>query len=104
MSEDPDVMSVVSQLCVYLRAHPRSADTAEGAARWWFRSSPGPTNEKVHAALRWLEAMGVVETVQAADGRVRFHLRGGVADMDDRLAGLAVYPCGDVPPSTKKVH
>lgn len=93
MSDDPDVMSVVTQLCLYLRAHPRSADTAEGAARWWLRTAPA--GEKVHAALRWMESLGVVEALRAADGRVRFRLRPGVPDIDARLAALASCPGGD---------
>ena len=99
MPEDPELMSVVTRLCTYLRAHPRSADTADGAARWWLRGGPAAPGEKVHAALRWLEALGVVQASRAADGRVRFRLQTGVPDMDARLASLAARPCGDgLPP------
>lgn len=103
MPEDPELMSVVTRLCTYLRAHPRSADTAEGAARWWLRADPAAPGAKVHAALCWLEALGVVETLRAADGRVRFRLCPGVPDMDARLAALAIDPRGAMPPSTR-VH
>jgi Fe2+ or Zn2+ uptake regulation protein len=76
-SDDPDVTTVVSQINIYLREHPNSADTAEGIARWWFASVPRPTTEQVRVALRWMEALGVVEALPAADGKVRYRLRRG---------------------------
>jgi hypothetical protein len=76
-SDDLDVTTVVSQLNIYLREHPNSADTAEGIARWWFDSVPRPTTEQVGAALSWMEALGVVEALPAADGKVRYRLRRG---------------------------
>lgn len=72
--EDPHVLTVMTELDAYLRAHPNSADTVEGIARWWFAPTLRPTVAQVGAALRWMQALDVVEALYAADGRVRYRL------------------------------
>ncbi len=94
-ADDPDVTTVVYQLNIYLRGHPNSADTAEGIARWWFDTPLRPTTEQVSAALRWMQALGVVEALHAADGKVRYRLRRSAGDGDPRDA--ASFP-SDGPP------
>lgn len=94
-TDDPDVTTVVSQLNIYLREHPNSADTAEGITRWWFDAPLRPTTEQVSAALRWMQALGVVEALHAADGKVRYRLQRSAGDADRN--GGTPSPC-DLPP------
>ncbi len=61
--------------------HPRAADTLEGICQWWLgEASFSP--QQVEAALQVLTKKGVMESVQAADGRVRYSFvdRGGAVN------------------------
>jgi hypothetical protein len=91
-TDDPEVATVICQLNIYLRQHPNAADTSEGIARWWFDAPLRPTIGQVNAALRSMQALGIVEALHAADGRVRYRLQcamgaGGANDTSQSCGG-----------------
>ena len=66
--------AAIQRLTDYWLTHPLAADTLQGIYRWWVTdASIGPL--QVEAGLQRLVAMGLVEALQAADGRVRYRLR-----------------------------
>ena len=67
------VITIVLGLVAYLRAHPSACDTSEGIARWWAAPPEAiGSQDELDAALRFLQSHGAVETVIAADGRIRW--------------------------------
>jgi len=99
----PDVMTMVQKLSRYLRSHPDACDTPEGIARWWIDADPPPLPVSlVETALAWMASRGAVESLRAADGRVRYRRASAAADLDARLDALvedpgSVAPLGDDP-------
>jgi hypothetical protein len=87
MELDAPAKAAVRELSLHWCANPFACDTAEGIARWWIRASTGVTVDNVTAALMWMKRRGLVEELQAADGRVRFRRASG--DVEARLARLA---------------
>jgi hypothetical protein len=94
MPVEPEIATIVQQLSRYLRGHPQASDTAEGIARWWGAGHGRASPAAVEAALDWMVTIGVVEVVDAADGRVRYRRRTDVADIDDRLDAIVLDPAG----------
>lgn len=93
MPMDPDVMTIVSHLSRYWRQHPDACDTAEGIARWWIDLEPQPVPATlVEGALGWMSACGVVEILQAIDGRVRYRRAGTTDALTAKLDALASDP------------
>ncbi|MCU7375489.1 hypothetical protein PEC18_32875 [Paucibacter sp. O1-1] len=104
---DPDIMSVVQHLARYLCAYPDACDSAEGIARWWGGAAEqGAAVGVVEAALQWMSACGVVETWQAADGRVLYRGARGDAHLQARLQALAADPRALLPggPAPRSLH
>jgi hypothetical protein len=87
MELDAPAKAAVRELAQHWGANPFACDTAEGIARWWIRASAGMTVDDVTAALMWMKRRGLVEELQAADGRVRFRRASG--HVETRLARLA---------------
>ncbi len=108
-AEHRDVLTIAQQLARYLRDHPDGCDTAEGIARWWI--DPDETAVPVavtEAALQWMTACQLLETLHAADGRIRFRLASDDADLHAKLAAMArdphsVLPC-DTAQQPRQVH
>jgi hypothetical protein len=85
---NPESMpEVVRRLALYLRANPLAGDTKEGIAQWWLGLNPSST-EIVERALRWLESERLLESVQAADGRVHYRRVSLEASIDMQLDSL----------------
>ena len=82
------VITIVQQLSRYLSSHPQACDTPEGIAHWWGEGDAVLPVADVESALAWLAACGIVESLTAADGRVRFRRAGG-ASVPERLAAMA---------------
>lgn len=89
---DPEVMTIVQQLSQYLCTHPDACDTPDGIARWWVAVPEAPPLAAVQAALAWMAARGVLEPLQAADGRLRYRRPADDPMADERLAALARDP------------
>lgn len=82
---DPAAVShVACRLARYLRANPLAGDTKEGIAQWWLGFASVPV-DVVERALALLQEAGVLETVRAADGRVRYRRVSADAEGDARL-------------------
>lgn len=89
-------MTIVQELSHYLRSHPDACDTPEGIAHWWTGDAgPAPVS-LVETALAWMADCGVVESLTAADGRVR--IRRARGDVDARLDAMAANPQATLPP------
>lgn len=100
MPVDPDVMTIVSSLSRYWRRHPDACDTCEGIARWWIDAGSVPVPpQAVEVALAWMSACGVVETLVAADGRVRYRRACRGDELESRLAALSEDPMALLPSS-----
>jgi hypothetical protein len=81
MTNAADLAAVVNALSEYLRRNPQACDTLDGIARWWLGGEWRQRTTLVQEALDGLEELGVIERVQAGDGRVRYRRRadGGTA-------------------------
>ncbi|MFG6413330.1 hypothetical protein ACG02S_05400 [Roseateles sp. DC23W] len=98
-------MTIVSHLSRYWRQHPDACDTAEGIARWWIDVEPQPVPATlVEGALGWMSACGVVEALQAADGRVRYRRVSTDAALGARLDALVDNPQSVLPTGKPRVH
>lgn len=98
MPIDHEVMTIVSHLSRYWRQHPDACDTSEGIARWWIDVDPQPVPATlVEGALGWMSACGVVETLHAADGRVRYRRASADGALDAKLDALAHDPQSVMP-------
>jgi hypothetical protein len=86
-----DVMVIVQHLSRYLRSHPEACDTSEGIARWWLGADAATPLTSVESALGWMSQRGLVASVRAADGRVRFRRAGG-SELDMLLDVVAADP------------
>jgi hypothetical protein len=71
MSDDPDMTAIVRALAKYLRANPLACDAPDGIIRWWL-ASQSVSMEKLLQALDWMKQQGLVEEMEAADGRLRY--------------------------------
>jgi len=92
----PDVMVIVQRLSRYLRSHPDACDTPDGIARWWMDDEGPLPVPAIETALVWMSECGLVESITAADGRVRFRRAGG-DDLDARLDAMAADPQSVMP-------
>lgn len=71
MENDPDVLEVMCVLARYLRTNPLACDTPCGISRWWLREQPFAM-ETLLNALERMKQDGLVEELEAADGRLRY--------------------------------
>ena len=76
MTNAADRDAVVDALSDYLRRNPEACDTLDGIARWWLGGEWRQRTTLVQQALDGLEESGVIERVEAGDGRVRYRRRG----------------------------
>jgi hypothetical protein len=76
MTNAADRDAVVTALSEYLRRNPQACDTLDGIAHWWLGGEWRQQTEVVQQALDELEGLGVIERVEAGDGRVRYRRRG----------------------------
>ena len=91
MSQNASKCELIKRIARYLRINPLASDTREGIARWWV-AADGVDLAILDEALAWLVADGVVESVNAADGRVRYRRVTPSALNDARLDELAGAP------------
>ena len=75
MTSAADREAVVSALLEYLHSNPQACDTLDGIARWWLGGQWRQQTALVQDALDGLEELGVIERVEAGDGRVRYRRR-----------------------------
>jgi hypothetical protein len=54
---------------------PLACDCEESIERWWLGADAGVTRAQLRSALAWLERIGAIESLRAADGRVRYRRR-----------------------------
>lgn len=85
MDPHPVNMDLVAMLATHWIDHPSACDTPEGIRSWWVRAEWRVSHESVMAALGWLLNRGFIESVTAADGRVRFrrHERRRASEFDE---------------------
>lgn len=68
-TDDELVVQIAESIERYLVQRPEAADTAEGISTWWLPSPLGSDAlPKVVAALRQLEARGIVFSMTRASG------------------------------------
>ena len=70
--DDVAVGALVHQLAAYLRDNPLACDTQEGIARWWLEPGTAVDGPALSRALERLQRDGLIESLRAADGRVRY--------------------------------
>ena len=99
MSEEPEAVTIVKRLSIYLRKNPQASDTPEGIACWWVEPGTAATPGAVEAALAWMVTCGVVTVVRAADGRVHYRCRRDLDDLEVRLDALSRDPYSLLPGS-----
>ncbi|WP_143525966.1 hypothetical protein [Rhodanobacter sp. C05] len=75
---------LVRRLAGYVRANPLAGDTKEGIAQWWLGLTPASV-KAVERALLALQAAGVLESISAVDGRVRYRRGSTDAESDAQL-------------------
>jgi hypothetical protein len=92
MSDVSDLMRVVHALVAYLLAHPQASDTAEGIARWWLRTDSPGNSMLLQQALDWMEGQGLIESVVAGDGRVRWRRSEDAENFARAVAELGLPP------------
>jgi hypothetical protein len=92
MNDVSDLMRVVHALVAYLLAHPQASDTAEGIARWWLRADVPVNSTLLQQALDWMEGQGLIESVVAGDGRVRWRRSEDAAGFERAVAELGPPP------------
>ena len=78
-------VDVVCALARYLRANPLACDSLDGISRWWLAAHP-VTPEELVEALSWMKEQGLVEELEAADGRLRYRRRGPEAMFQAMIA------------------
>ena len=83
--DDVALEALVQQVTAYLRDNPMACDTQEGIARWWLAPGTGVDSEVLSRALQWMEQQGLIESLGAADGRVRYRR---VADPPGRAGSV----------------
>jgi Fe2+ or Zn2+ uptake regulation protein len=71
MNDDPEMTAIVRALAKYLRANPLACDAPDGIIRWWL-ASQSVSMEKLLQALDWMKQQGLVQEMEAADGRLRY--------------------------------
>ncbi len=91
MNANDRIDEVVCALSRYLRLHPFASDTLEGIRQWWL------THDRFHEsdllqALERLRRVGIVESVRAADGRVRYRRTAPDARVDAQLDRFIAGP------------
>lgn len=104
MDPHADVLLAMRCLIDHWSQFPQACDTVEGIHRWWLGPDLAATPSDVAAALAWLEHHGAIDSVAAADGRVRFR-RGAALERGtlQRLADDAwrrTLPASEPPPWT----
>lgn len=87
MVEATDPKSTVHALVRYLRSNPHASDTAEGIRLWWLDPRVEVTMEELQAVIDGLLESGIVEELQAADGRRRYRRVASDAQLDELLRG-----------------
>ena len=85
MALDAKTLAIVHRLVQYLRDHPRAADGAQGIAVWWLSDYTLAHTTQLSAALTWMQQHRLIETVKAADGRVRYRRPLTVSDIEQAL-------------------
>lgn len=84
---EPDVVRMLAR---YFGDNPLACDTPEGALRWWLPQDMDINEDMVVKALNTLVARGALQTLPAADGRVRYRFPGG------ENARVALARCADI--------
>jgi hypothetical protein len=92
MNDVSDLMRVVHALVTYLLAHPQASDTAEGIARWWLRADSPVNSTLLQQALDWMKGQGLIESVVAGDGRVRWRRSEDAESFERAVAELGLPP------------
>lgn len=85
----PALLPALRELCRYLRDNPQASDTVQGIQRWWMPDDTQLTEQEMAMALNWMKQRGWVDTLQGADGRLRWRRSASVAQLDDALRVLA---------------
>jgi hypothetical protein len=84
MNATDPVDEIVLALSQYLRMNPLASDTLEGITHWWLTARDVSQADLVQALERMTHA-GVVESIRAADGQVRFRRVALDATVDAQL-------------------
>lgn len=93
MNVSDSVDEIVRALARYLRLNPLASDTLQGITQWWL-SCHDFSPADLARALESMERAGVVESMQAADGQVRYR-RSGLnavvdAQLDQFISGMGI--------------
>lgn len=71
-----EVIKLSADIASYLATHAGAADTFEGLVSWWlFRQQLSAAEEKVRAAVDYLEKKGLINTRKLIDGTVLYSAR-----------------------------
>jgi len=89
MATEPEVTRLVQLLSRYLRSNPHACDTVDAIARWWLQPDASRDTASLEAALHRLERLGLVESLHAADGRVRYRRIDAGPGTDAKLDALS---------------
>jgi hypothetical protein len=79
---------IVKAVIAYIIANPHACDNEEGIERWWLSDSIQSSLDVVDA-LDWLVLHRCLETVTAADGRMRYRRLATDDSLKATLADIA---------------
>jgi hypothetical protein len=82
-----EITAIARAVVAHVKANPLASDTQAGIAHWWLEPGTAVSEEALAEALRLLTRAGVLEELQAADGRTRYRRCASDRELEALLAG-----------------